>query len=307
MIECDVLVVGCGPAGASAARAAATMGAKVICIDKKKEVGVPVQCAEGIGSYLFPYLPFKIPKHQLKWRIDGIRFWVDGVEIERKGGFWKGYTIDRKLFDLWLSHLAKKAGARIVTGTEFVSLNKMSSIHCISKGRNIEISAKTIVAADGSESRVLKELGEYNPKPGDVGEVYSWEMDGVKLGAPNLERIYAGEFAPGGYGYIFPKSKKSANVGVGIPLPKKDPQEYFEQFFEISSVKKQLGRGKRTIEKSKKEIWGDVSKKWIYDNVIVVGDAANQNLKPFIEGILPAVISGNIAGELACLNASGRC
>jgi len=57
-IECDVLVVGAGPAGSSAARAAAMNGAKTIFIDKKEEIGKPVQCAEGIGEDLFSYLPF---------------------------------------------------------------------------------------------------------------------------------------------------------------------------------------------------------------------------------------------------------
>ena len=58
VIKCDVLVVGAGPAGSSAARAAAEAGASTICIDKKEEIGHPVQCAEGIGTYLFPLLPF---------------------------------------------------------------------------------------------------------------------------------------------------------------------------------------------------------------------------------------------------------
>ncbi|MBU2718962.1 FAD-binding protein, partial [Acidithiobacillus ferridurans] len=42
----DVLVIGAGPAGAAAARAAAGKGLAVICVDRRAEVGVPVQCAE---------------------------------------------------------------------------------------------------------------------------------------------------------------------------------------------------------------------------------------------------------------------
>ena len=60
-IKCDVLVVGAGPAGLSAARALAKKGLKTIIIEEDEEVGIPVQCAEGIGSYLFQYLPFEIP------------------------------------------------------------------------------------------------------------------------------------------------------------------------------------------------------------------------------------------------------
>jgi digeranylgeranylglycerophospholipid reductase len=73
-IECDVLVVGGGPAGSSAARSSALSGAKTIFIDKKKEIGYPVKCAEGISEILLYYLPFKIPKEQLPWKIEGMYF-----------------------------------------------------------------------------------------------------------------------------------------------------------------------------------------------------------------------------------------
>ena len=70
-IECNVLVVGGGPAGSSAARAAAKNGANTILIEKENKIS-QVSCAEAIGSYLFPLLPFKIPKNQLIWKINGM-------------------------------------------------------------------------------------------------------------------------------------------------------------------------------------------------------------------------------------------
>ena len=48
MIETDVIVVGSGPAGSSAAKHAALGGAKVILMDKKSEIGSPKRCAEDI-------------------------------------------------------------------------------------------------------------------------------------------------------------------------------------------------------------------------------------------------------------------
>ena len=301
MIECDVLVVGCGPAGASAARAAAIRGAKVICIDKKKEIGVPVQCAEGIGSYLFPYLPFEIPKNQLKWRIDGIKFWVDGIEITKTGGFWEGYTIERKSFDVWLAKTAANTGAKILTDTEFLRFKPGDEriAICTRKNEELLIKAKCVIGADSSDSKILKEMGGYKPKHGDLADVYSWEMTNLNLESPHLEQIFIGDFAPGGYGYIFPKSKKTANLGVGISFAKKEPKKYFEDFVSLDLVRNQLKGAKFVAEKSKKVIWGDITDRWIYRDVLLAGDAANHNLKPFIEGILPAIISGNLAGELA--------
>ena len=82
-IKCDVLVVGAGPGGSSAARASVKKGLKTIIIEEDEEVGIPVQCAEGIGSYLFHYLPFEIPKNQLIWKIDGIFFRTDNILIKK--------------------------------------------------------------------------------------------------------------------------------------------------------------------------------------------------------------------------------
>lgn len=50
MIETDVLVIGGGPAGSSAAKHAALGGAKVILVDKRSEIGAPKRCAEGVSK-----------------------------------------------------------------------------------------------------------------------------------------------------------------------------------------------------------------------------------------------------------------
>ena len=311
-IQCDVLVVGAGPAGSSAARSTVLRGAKTVLIDKKEEVGFPVQCAEGIGEYLFPYLPFEIPKEQLIWKIDGMSFWADDISIERSGGNWIGYSIDRRKFDKWLSELAVNNGAELWTNAELIDLelneeNKVKKAIVKRNGKLLEILPKVIVAADGSESTVLKLLGLYNPKNGDLAEVYSWEMKNLNLHRPHFEQIYTGSFTPSGYAYIFPKSKNVANVGVGGIYPVKKMENYFEEFLEIDHVKKQVKNAEFVIEKSKKAIWSDITEKWIYGNVLLTGDGANQNLKPFIEGILSAVICGGVAGKIVFDLYSEKC
>jgi len=306
-IECDVLVVGAGPAGSSAARSAALNGAKTIFIDKKREIGDPVKCAEGIGKYLFPYLPFKIPRDQLIWRIDGMFFWADDISIEREGSPWDGYSVDRKRFDKWLAENAVDAGAKLFTNTELVDLildEENNVKKAIAKRENhfLEIIPKVVVAADGSESTVLKLLDLYHPKEGDLGEVKSYEMRNLDLKYPHYEQFYFGDFAPRAYAYIFPLSKSVANVGVGTTLSKKSLEEYFDSFIHSEPVKNQLRKGKIKNEKSGKATIRHLTDKWVYGNTIFVGDAANQNIKPFIEGILPAIICGDSVGEIASLS-----
>lgn len=303
MVECDVLVVGAGPAGSSAARAAALNGAKTIFIDKKKEVGVPVQCAEGIGRYLFPYLPFKIPKKLLKWPIEGISFWADDITIERKGDNWAGYSINRDEFDKWLTDKAIKAGANLMLKTELVDL-EIEGDYNIKKATvetpngNREIIPKVVIAADGVDSTVLKLLGFEIHLEKNAGYVLGYEIDGVNIKAPHYEQIFMGDFAPGGYGYIFPKSRTVANVGVAILFEKNNIVNYFEDFINVSNVSCQIKNSKIIRTKSG---WAPIkypTRKWRYGNVLLAGDSANQNFKPLVEGILPSIICGDIAGLL---------
>ena len=303
-ITCDVLVVGGGPAGCSAARATAKKGLKTILIEKKEDIGKDIKCAEGIGQYLFQYLPFEIPKEQLIWKMEGMFFWTDNISIEKRGGFWNAYSVDRNKFDKWLSELAVNNGTELLTSTELIDL-ELDEEYYVKKaivkrnGKLVEIFPKIVVAADGVESTVLKLLNLYNPKRGDIAEVYSWEMKNLDLYKPHYEQVFTGEFTPSGYAYIFPKSKDVANIGVGGIYPEKKSELYFEEFLDIPHVKKQVKNAEYVIEKSKKAVWNDLTDKWIYGNVVLAGDVANQNFKPFIEGILPAVICGDVAGKLA--------
>ena len=309
-MECDVLVVGAGPAGSSAARAAAGTGAKTIFIDKKEEIGVPVQCAEAIGEYLIPYLPFRIPEEQLIWKIEGMLFWAEDIAIERSGGAWSGYAISRERFDKWLANNAIRAGARLQLDSELVDLEFSENYYVtraiVKTGEKVRaIKTKVVIAADGVHSKVRSKLGFTNFED-KCGEVLSFELNNLDLYKPTYEQLYLGDFAPGAYAYIFPLSKRRANVGVGSIFRTKKLEDCYEDFLELPVVKKQLKNGKEVTEKSGWAPYRDVTDKWDYGNILLAGDAANQNFKPFVEGILPGTICGDIAGKTAADFIRGR-
>jgi len=302
-IECDVLVVGGGPAGCSAARAAAKQGAKTILIEEDKEIGKPVQCAEGIGKYLIPFLPFKIPPNQLIWEIKGMTFWADDILIERNGGIWSGYTINRAEWDKWLASLAAKEGAQLKCNSKLVALEYddnyiVKKAIVKTKAKKLEINPKLVIAADGVNSTVAEKLGIKKSIKEALGEVKSYEMKNVNLKYPHHDQLFLGSFAPNTYAYIFPISKNRANVGVGkISDSKHNIDSLYCEFLELGIVKDQLGNGISVNEKDGKAPLKYLTEDWIYGNVILTGDAANQNFKPLIEGNLPAIICGDIAGK----------
>ena len=301
--KCDVLVVGGGPAGSSAARAAAKQGAKTLLIEKKKEIN-NISCAEGVGSYLFPLLPFKIPQNQLIWRINGISFSDGETEIIQKGHFYKGWSIDRENFDNWLLTNAKNNGTQIMMNTELIDIKitenyQIKQITVQNNKKKIDIKPKTVIAADGVESTVAKKIGVLQKTTDSIGHVHSWEMKNVKLKHPHLEQIYFGDFAPRAYAYVFPKSENTANIGVGSSKGEKDLEKYFEEFTK-EIIPDQVKNATKTVDRSGKAPVKYMIPKPRYGNILFTGDAANQNLKPYIEGTLPTIICGDIAGKTAC-------
>ena len=303
VLYCDVLVVGCGPSGAASAYAAAKKGLKVVCIEKKHPIGVPVQCAEAVSSYLIKFLPFKIPRELLVWRTNGVIFYIeDKVAFKRVGGLWGGYAINRIDFDQRLAKKAISAGAKVMDSTELLSMQfdedrYVSEVTVKVLNKKLSIVPRMLIAADGVESKVLHLLGVYKAKEGDFAPIYSWEMRNLMLDKPNFEHVFVGNFANNGYGYIFPKSRTTANIGVGAVFQTERMDKKFEKFVSLPDIAKQMKSAAYASEKSKIAPFDDISKKWVYGNTILVGDAANQNIKPFVEGYLPAIICGNFVGE----------
>ncbi len=304
-IECDVLVVGAGPAGAAAARAAALNGAKVILLDKKGCAGKPVKCGEEIGAYLLDRLPFVIPPKMLKWHIHGLNMQYKDLAINYKNSDWNGYSINREDYDKWLSQEAIKFGAKIILNSEVKSLKSQESgqvkeVNICTNKTIRTIRSSVLIAADGASGNILKLLGRYDPKLTDIAEIYSWEAKGVTLPDPHIDRIYLGDMAPTGYAYVMPKSKDVANIGVaGIQSPLFNPEKKFEEFMNSAMIEPFVRYASLTLNKSKEEVWGNLTKEWAFQNILFCGDSANQNLKPFVEGILPSTICGDIAGILS--------
>jgi digeranylgeranylglycerophospholipid reductase len=284
---------------------------KTVFIDKREEVGYPVRCAEGMGNYLFPFLPFKIPQEQLIWGTQGIEFWAEDLTLRRTGVLWAGYTVNRREFDKWLARQATCAGAKLMlnaelTNFEFREKHVVEKAVVKTKEGTIEIKPKVVIGADGFDSATLKLLGEYHPKKGAVAEIYAWDMRNMDLVSPKFEQVFVGDFTETGYAYVFPISKTKANVGVGCAFPKKPMEEYFNEFLEIPEMRHQVKNAVRVEDKGGKANALPLCERWFYGNVILAGDAADQNLKPFVEGILPAIVCGDIAGKTAAKNLKGK-
>jgi digeranylgeranylglycerophospholipid reductase len=299
-LRTDILVVGAGPAGGTAARYAAAKGVRVTIIERRPKIGVPVRCGEMMPSdeeimNMFPNAEditplFELPKDLRLREIRGIKL-ISPKGKERTIDF-TGYTTDRDRFDKHLVSEAEKEGAELITGCLFKKIENGKAVTSIG-----EIEYKLIIGADGPGSRVAKALGlpkNEHPYPAVTAQAKG-EFE------PNVKMFFGG-IAPGAYGWVIPK-KGQANVGIGFSPQFADGtlSEYFERF------RKKHGFEIMTRLEGKYVPSEGLLSKVVTDNGMVVGDSAGQVI-PVNGGGLPlALIGGRVCGEVAAENIiSGR-
>jgi len=123
--EYDVIIVGAGPAGSSAARYAAEAGASVLLLEKRHEIGIPVRCGEGLQISTFNEEGWDVDSSWARQEIKGSFFHSpSGHKIAAKEDKILGYVLDRRVFDKMVAMTAAKAGADVKTGIRVTELLK---------------------------------------------------------------------------------------------------------------------------------------------------------------------------------------
>ena len=302
------MVVGAGPAGSMAARAAAREGASVLLFDKRRELGVPVQCGEALNEDVLKELDIRLDPRWALSKTNAVKLVSpSGIEVriaERKVVGKIGYILDRKIFDKHLTTLAAKGGADIVVGTLVDGLiledGKPKGVRARGTNGRLEVRAEVIIAADGVGSRVARWAGlNTYLKLDDIETGVQFQMVGINFESPSMMEYYFGsKIAPGGYCWVFPKGEDMANVGLGIlgSRAERRPIEYLRDFV---ARMPSLSKGKIIEINAGGVPVGGPIKQTVKDNLLVVGDAARQVNALTGGGIDSAMRAGNIAGEVA--------
>src|SRR3989442_7099155 len=157
----DVVVVGDGPVGSSAARCAGMGGCNTLMIEKRQEIGSPVRCGEGIARH---YLEDCAIPYESKWVAQEVK----GAKIispcgnvlridEKHAGNEVGIVLERDAFDKACAKLAAKAGAEIWVKATAVGLLKDNGRVTAGRVKRLEeefnIEADCVVAADAYASQ----------------------------------------------------------------------------------------------------------------------------------------------------------
>ncbi|MER5493546.1 geranylgeranyl reductase family protein [Streptomyces sp. NPDC002454] len=295
----DVVVVGAGPAGASAAYAAAVAGRSVLVLEKA-ELPRYKTCGGGIIGPSRDALPpgFDLPFQD---RVNAVTFTLDGrFARTRKSRHTLFGLINRPEFDQQLVEHAQKAGAELRTGATVTRVEQHGTavpdrrtVAVVLQGGETLL-ARAVVGADGSASRIGAHVGV--------------KLDQVDLGLeaeipvpPTVAEDWKGRVLidwgplPGSYGWVFPKGD---TLTVGVISARGDgaaTKRYLEDFVArlgLAGFEPSVSSGHLTRCRSDDS---PLSR----GRVLVCGDAAGL-LEPWTrEGISFALRSGRLAGEWA--------
>ena len=305
MEEVQVAVVGAGPAGSTAAEVAAAFGAEVTLIEQKSEIGSPVQC----GGFLpeADELRELMPRAHLPVTLEDIpcRCILHRTRLQRifspsgkgKEFYVAGRIVDRRAFDLYLANRAARAGAHVLPATR-ADLST-GTLHLAGRFRR-SLKPQVIIGADGPNSMVSRIMG--NPAQ-EMGICIEYEMADVEIDAEAAEMYFSMRFAPGGYAWIIPLGKDSANVGVGVRpsyLGSQKLPDLLDRFVGEHPVAAKKLRCGEVLAVMHGLVPAGGSQEMIQkDNMLLAGDAAGHVMATSGGGIPLAMVAGRIAGEVA--------
>ncbi|MFH1544919.1 MAG: NAD(P)/FAD-dependent oxidoreductase [archaeon] len=301
--EFDVIVVGAGPAGISAAEKCAEKKLRVLLLEKDQEIGVPKRCAEGLGLAWFKRLKLKPDK---QWAIQPIRgatlYSPSGKKLKIKFSKIAGYVLERKMFEKFLAKRAARKGVKILAKATVKDVIKengfVKGVKATVMGEKKTYYCKIVIAADGIESRIARLSGLNTTNTlFNVDSGFQYEMAGIDFGEEDLIHLYFGaKVAKRGYVWIFPKGKDCANVGVGIlGSDTKTAKEYLDNFIEATPG---LRKGSIIEVNAGCIPLGGFLEKHTMNGLIVVGDAAHHVNPIHGGGIGIAMESGALAAEI---------
>ncbi len=288
MEQADVLVLGLGPAGAAAAAEAARRGCKVVALERKREPGLPVQCAEFVPAMIG--LEVGELNGAVRQRISSMATFVEEDAADRQADF-PGLMLDRAAFDALLVARAVRAGADCRFGRQLQRLTPEG----VAKLRDgTALRARCIIGADGPRSQAGRAIGSVNTELVETRQVT------VPLRRAHAATdIFLSADIPGGYGWLFPKGDV-ANLGAGVSPSRRARLKPI-----LEKLHSGLGDrvGKEILATTGGAIpvggllrpWGRLGETL----VLLAGDAAGLANPVTGAGIAAAVQSGRLAGEAA--------
>ncbi|MFW9921530.1 MAG: geranylgeranyl reductase family protein [Candidatus Thorarchaeota archaeon] len=308
----DVVVVGAGPAGSVAAQKVASSGYKTLLLDRRREIGVPVQCGEYLPSIremheMFPKCERlqklgRIPRSVVTNKTTEMRLYSPRLHeyvfpLESR-------VIDRALFDKHLATKAQDAGAYLSTNSRVLEKFRKNRLKVRTSKGIEEVSGKVIIGADGPRSTIAQYLGfSYRNTMKDISQSLQYVIGDIPIAMKEPMMFFGHKVAPGGYAWIIPKTDSVVNVGFGLRNSFMRPGTTLVSYLDNLISNKGIFGGAlkegRILSRVGASIpVGGPLKRTYNENTILIGDAAGHVMASNGGGIPTALAGGSIAGEI---------
>ena len=329
----DVVVVGAGPVGSTAARYAAKHGAKVLLVEEHSSIGSPVGCTGLLSTRAVAECDVRPSDEFVFNSVRGAFVHApDGQSLPINGKQTKAYVVSRKNFDRALATLAVEEGVELSlrtkavgleqSGLEYSGLEKADlraeneyeketarkegrkkdpfvKLKVLRNGEPEVINAGVVIGADGVKSRIARYAGLGMPER---------VLPGVQVEAPYASEdsafveLFPGSPAPGFFAWTVPLNEKISRIGLAVE-PKllgqgETPFSCLQKFLcSNPHVKARYGGGMLDF------VIGGIPigppEKTCTDGVLIVGDAAGQAKPTSGGGVYPGALAAKIAGRVA--------
>ncbi|MGI9246713.1 MAG: geranylgeranyl diphosphate reductase [Steroidobacteraceae bacterium] len=296
----DVVIVGGGPAGATAATDLARLGRRVLLLDRAGRIK---PCGGAVPPRLLR--DFEIPESLLVAHIRAARMISPAerrVDMPIDGGFVG--MVDRDTFDEWLRQRATLAGAERRTGT-FRGLDRDADGTAVvrftaridgDRKREMSVRARAVIGADGANSAVAAACfpaAESVPCVAAYHEILrAPQANAAEYDPARCDVYYQGRVSPDFYGWVFPHGD-TVSIGVG------SARKGFSLRSAVTDLRARTGLGEvETLRREGAPIPLRPRKRW--DNgrdVVLAGDAAGVVAPASGEGIFYAMTGGRLAAE----------
>jgi len=292
VVDYDVIVVGAGPSGATAARGYAAAGLSTLLLDRERLPRFKA-CGGGVTIKANQVLGFQIPEDIIERKAYGVRlnYWNKSNSCMREYPITN--LVSRSRFDKFLADKAVEAGATLMDGAPVSGVGRDGDLQVVESAEG-RLSAKVVVGADGVNSVVS---GRVRPKL-TQDELASTIEAEIRMDPSEIEGRYAsfldvyfGNSVGAGYGWVFPK-RDHVSVGLGSLLRMfKNPKKKFMGFLEKRGLSQDVELHPHLIP------LGNPSREVVSDGIILVGDAAGYADPMTGEGIYHAIHSGKLASD----------
>jgi geranylgeranyl reductase len=290
----DVIVIGGGPSGATAARELAAAGHSVLLLERQSRIkpcggAVPLRLIED----------FHIPDHLLVAKVGAARMVAPSgrmVDMPIESGFVG--MVDREHFDEWLRERAASHGCERLRA-EFRTITPVEAcagepfyyrIDCA--GQGVPLRARTVIGADGAHSSVARQRIAHAGRGRYVAAYHEIVRSPPDRDGGRCEVHYDGRVSPDFYGWVFPHGN-TTSVGVGSARRGFSLRRATQRLRQSARLE-----GAETLRREGAPIPLRPLKRWDDGRgVILAGDAAGVVAPASGEGIYYAMLSGQLAAQ----------